>query len=64
MCIIIDVCDNINSLPVFGYLKYLYILPDNQPSTVYTILETVGFNEHFQAYEVAKTSNINWISFN
>lgn len=54
ICVII----NTNSLLVFGLLKYLYISSDNQPFTIYTFLETIGFNEHFQAYNVVKTSNI------
>jgi len=64
MCIVIDMCDETNSLPVYGSLKYLCVYPDMQPLAICMLFETVGFNDRFQAYCVKKTSTMISIQFN
>jgi len=64
MCIVIDMCDKTNSLPVYGSLKYLCVSPDIQPLAICMLFETVGFDDRFQAYCVKKTSTMMAIQFN
>lgn len=64
MCIVIDMCDETNSLPVYGSLKYLCVSSDMQPLTICMLFETVGFDDRFQAYCVKKTSTMISIQFN
>jgi len=52
MCIVIDIdmCDETNSLPVYGSLKNLCLSPDMQPLAICMLFEIVGSDDRFQAY--------------
>jgi len=64
MCIVIDMCDETNSSPVYGSLEYLCVSPDMQPLAICMLFETVGSDDRFQAYCVKKTSTMILIQFN
>lgn len=59
MYLVLDISD----LPVFGFLKYISILPDLTALGIFEVLKTINFNEHLQSYYVEKTQIISSSNF-
>lgn len=43
---------NIEDIPIIGLIKYLFITKSSNCFAVCNLFDNLGFDEHFQAYEV------------
>lgn len=52
-----------SNFPVFGFLKYICVLPDLIPIAICELFITMGFDEHYQSYIVEKSTSVTSIAF-
>lgn len=63
MSVIINVCDGNNMLPVFGLIKCIFI-KENESFIIYNLFNTIHYDEHFGAFNVILTSELNCVKLN
>ncbi|CAI6357459.1 unnamed protein product [Macrosiphum euphorbiae] len=57
MCVFISI-NRETSLPVYGLIKHIYILPDMIPVAICSLFCTNSFDDHYQSYVVNNTKEI------
>lgn len=63
MSVIINICDENDMLPLFGLIKCIFII-DNEPFIIYNMFKTIHYDEHFGAFNVMLTSELQCIKLN
>lgn len=64
MSVTINACDENNyMLPLFGLIKCIFIL-NNEPCIVYNLFNTNNYDDHYGAFNVILTSELNYLKLN
>jgi len=63
MSVIINICDENDMLPLFGLIKCIFII-DNEPFIICNMFKTIHYDEHFGAFNVMLTSELQCIKLN